>query len=249
MSAEPDPPNAAKAEVFDPAFGRKIVTGYVQRGRIMYQGDIVVAELGVTTPFAMVVKGRRWPKGDVPYVIDASLPDRGRVQRAISYWQEHTPIRFPEFDPARHRNFIRFVPAPPGDACGTQVGLRGGEQQVHLESGCQFGQVLHEIGHVVGLWHEQSRTDRDAHVCILWENVNSRFWRNFDQQTSNGTDVGAYDYDSVMHYEDRAFSVNGRPTIHPLRAGVRVGQRTHLSQGDIGAVRKIYNGIAPADRF
>ena len=250
MFAEPEPPNMAKAVVTDPAFGQRAVTGYIEDGRIIYQGDIIVAErVDSTQPFSMVVKGRRWPNGDVPYVIDPSLPDRGRALQAIAHWEQHTPIRFPQYDPARHRNYIRIVPGPSSGACASAVGMSRGQQRVHLAPGCGFGQVLHELGHAVGLWHEQSRIDRDAHVCILWENVNSRFRHNFDQQTSNGIDVGPYDYDSIMHYEARAFSVNGRPTIHPLRAGARVGQRSRLSQGDIAAIRKVYTGIAPADRF
>jgi hypothetical protein len=34
-----------------------------------------------------------------------------------------------------------------------------------------------------------------------------------------------------------------------LKSGVRVGQRTHLSAGDIATARQLYTGIAPADRF
>ena len=38
--------------------------------------------------------------------------------------------------------------------------------------GClQHGVVLHELLHSLGLWHEQSRLDRDSHVTVRWENI------------------------------------------------------------------------------
>lgn len=56
--------------------------------------------------------------------------------------------------------------------CWSQVGKRGGKQQLSLGSGCENkGRAIHELMHALGFLHEQSRQDRDEHVIILYQNI------------------------------------------------------------------------------
>ncbi|PRD33482.1 UNVERIFIED_CONTAM: Tolloid-like protein 2 [Trichonephila clavipes] len=57
--------------------------------------------------------------------------------------------------------------------CCSFVGKRGnGPQAISIGKNCdKFGIVVHELGHVVGFWHEHTRPDRDNHVQIINKNI------------------------------------------------------------------------------
>jgi hypothetical protein len=162
------------------------------------------------------------------------------VQQAIQHWQGKTSVRFIALDSGnlnQHRDRIFFTSE---GGCWSQVGRQGGEQKISLGDDCTTGNAIHEIGHTIGLWHEQSRSDRDTYVEVRMQNVVAGMEHNFDQHIADGTDVDKYDYGSIMHYPSDAFSRNGEPTIVPRQAGVVIGQREALSDMDVATVRTMY---------
>jgi len=53
------------------------------------------------------------------------------------------------------------------------VGKRGsGPQAISISKNCdKFGIVVHELGHVIGFWHEHTRPDRGDYVHILYQHI------------------------------------------------------------------------------
>lgn len=98
------------------------------------------------------------------------------------------------------------------------MGYQGRAQILNLGDGClNVGVVIHEMMHSLGFYHEQSRTDRDEYVTIMWENIVKQFEHNFDKYDEKKvTDFEIpYDYGSLLHYPAYGFSKNGEPTIVP----------------------------------
>lgn len=111
----------------------------------------------------------------------------------------------------------------------------GGKQQLSLSAtGSTYGTAIHEIGYAVGLIHEQCRNDRDSYVTIHKENIIPKHLHNFDKYLSGTvTDVGTFDFGSVMLYSSNDFSNNGKATMTTKNGMYFVGQRTKLSDGDV----------------
>ena len=199
------------------------------------EGDIVVRRSLEKLGVVVVRPGARWPNRTVVYDIDDNLPDQKRVTDAIAHWTARTTMKFKKRTHEPDYVFFR-----PGDGCSSAVGRMGGVQWVTLGAGCSVGNAIHEIGHSVGLWHEQSREDRDRYVTIVWTNIDPFYQHNFDQHIVDGDDVGVYDYGSIMHYPGSAFAVDlAKPTIVTPN-GEAIGQREQLSAGDIAAAAAMY---------
>jgi hypothetical protein len=105
---------------------------------------------------------------------------------------------------------------------------------------CTPPTLVHELGHTVGLWHVQSRADRDSYVTINFANIIKSLQSNFDQVFDNGQDSGLYDYGSLMHYFGTAFSSNGLVTIESKPAGIPLSNQTGYTADDIDGIKRLY---------
>ncbi|RXN09774.1 bone morphogenetic 1-like protein [Labeo rohita] len=178
---------------------------------------------------------RVWPEGVIPYVISGNFSGSQRAifRQAMRHWEKHTCVTF--IERTVEESYIVFTYRPCG--CCSYVGRRGGgPQAISIGKNCdKFGIVVHELGHVIGFWHEHTRPDRDDHEY------------NFLKMEPGEVDsLGeVYDFDSIMHYARNTFSRGiFLDTILPRYDvnGVRppIGQRTRLSKGDIAQARKLY---------
>lgn len=179
---------------------------------------------------------RWWPDGRIPYVIDsgdfpAGSANRSTVAAAISEWNTTTLLQLVPRD--IQNDYVEFIQAD--DSCSSAIGRQGGRQTVGCDIGDGWGKwsVVHEIGHALGMFHEQTRLDRDDWVTVHWGNIEAGKEHNFEVDTTNRRDICRYDYDSLMHYGEFAFAVDSsNKTLSQDHSGPPIGQRDHLSAID-----------------
>ncbi|XP_046399504.1 hatching enzyme 1.2-like [Ischnura elegans] len=192
-----------------------------------------------------------WKNRTVPYVISPLYDpaDHVTIYTAIQTLNFMTCIKFVPWD-GKRKDFLLIWPIKFPKGCWSFVGRTGGTQIVSLQPpdrqgpNCLGGpgRAIHELLHALGIFHEQSRADRDKFVKVHFDNIIPQFLVNFDKQSLKNTTYSfEYDYDSIMHYGENFFSKGrGMPTITPKHPGARLGQRKALSKTDCLKVNELY---------
>uniref|UniRef100_A0A673FX05 Metalloendopeptidase n=2 Tax=Sinocyclocheilus rhinocerous TaxID=307959 RepID=A0A673FX05_9TELE len=106
----------------------------------------------------------------VPYVIANHYSSREVeiIKRGLDSFSYSTCIHF--FPRSNERDYISIESR---SGCYSYVGRQGYSQTVSLDrNGCLYpSTVQHELLHALGFNHEQTRSDRDNHIQVIWENI------------------------------------------------------------------------------
>ena len=200
--------------------------------------------------------GSLWPSGIVYYQITSGST---AVNTAISTFNT-------DFSPtvqlvnSTGSGFYVDIDLDPSNTSGscdiTSIGYPPSYNPVVTMGGsisCSVSTILHELGHIVGMYHEFTRTDRDSYVTVNYNNAIKGTWPyDFAIETQNRQLLTPYDYASVMQYPPYVLSSNGGPVIESIPAGIPMqgaegvpgAGNLDYSAGDKEAILRLY-GAAP----
>ncbi|NNE91416.1 MAG: hypothetical protein HKN23_07195 [Verrucomicrobiales bacterium] len=152
--------------------------------------------------------GRKWTNGKLYYAFSSNVDqtNRTRFRAACAEWSNVADLEFIE-----RTNQQNYVYVKSASTNSSYCGMIGGPQRMNIYNWRWKFIIAHELGHALGLAHEQCRNDRDSFVEINEANIIDGKEHNFDIR--NTRTYSAYDFASIMHYGRKAFSKNNLPTI------------------------------------
>ena len=234
-------------------FRGRPVTYVTDGSKQIFEGDILLDHvlpfparpsgahpLSVGTAYASYL----WPKNannvaTIPYVVTNAATQLSAALAAFNATFKGTIQFVKRTTQADYVNFDFDVNNTSGQ-CESNVGRVGGEQTTGGSGSCNLGTLLHEMGHIVGLYHEQSRPDRSSFVTVNFNNVIKGSEDNFNQLSDNFQDLTLFDYASVMEYIPFAFSRNGGPVMDSIPPGIPLSNLTGYTAADIDGIERLY---------
>lgn len=184
----------------------------------------------------------------VRYTLHPSLSfsQKMMIDMAIRTIESQTNARFYNATgkPTRDPNlgidypYIEFVPN--NSINSSSVGRVGGRQEIKLATFSE-SVIIHEICHALGMFHEQSRRDRDQYVTIHYTNILPNKAGNFQKENKNVYMLGEFDFLSIMLYDSYAFSVDpgNKPTM-TRKDGSLIWSAHTLSENDRKFINTFY---------
>ncbi|CAB4446082.1 unnamed protein product [Rhizophagus irregularis] len=172
---------------------------------------------------------------DVPFFFNDNVNEelKDSAKKAMKNISVKSAIEFLEITKStKGTNYIEIIK---GLEFLSNVGMQHNGNKLWVAEGSAYpvGQIMHELMHALGFYHEHSRPDRDEYLDV---NNEAAKIANYKKRSESNSVCysNTLDFHSIMIYRE-----NEKMT---LKEGInfKIGQRIKLSDGDINALNNLY---------
>ncbi len=226
--------------------GKRYITQIIESGdHLVYHGDVLIGDKGdldriLKQKYLKMGRARKWPQGVIPFMVDEDLPNYDDVADAIEYLNLQTNIKFVR-KKEEHKNFVHITKGKMD--CYSYAGMNGGKQEIFLTPRCGVREILHELMHTIGFFHEQNRGDRDEYIQVIWDNIDKKNHPQFKKIPVDfiGVKGRPFDFESIMLYSSFTFSEDPSAPALLTKDGDVIPQSEALLSGeDIHRINTAY---------
>lgn len=221
----------------------------------IFQGDIRISKNSLSEFRGAVRTDRRWNDNTVHYQL-SDFPSSSNAAKQLVY----KAIKGIE-----NKTYLNFIPKVQNDGVKSYINISYTEDKINyaysdhigrkpngvnnvvipksmLVGSYGVGVAIHEICHALGMYHEQSRVDRDQYINVDFTNAKDEAqFKTYKDRGDNGRDIGPFDFNSIMLYG----SFDGakdpmRPVMTKKDGSYFFPQNDSLSQQDVQSLIHLY---------
>ena len=209
-----------------------------------------ILESNNTSDISIVAESESlWQNSTITYTYDPNFTNRTDFEAAVHHWELCNTLKFVEATNPVDTDLI--VLRSSSGFCTATVGYRGNlahSNSISISNSCEVDEIIHELGHVSGMYHEHNRNDRDEHVIVNFENIQEaahfQFTKNEDKG-NNSLEFGPFDFDSIMLYPSDLFALDPSAPSMVRTNGSTFERSTVLSEYDILGIESVYRDGSP----
>lgn len=219
-------------------------------GEILWQGDILLTDWqfeALTAPQTRsLILNRPWTDGIIYYEWDANIATETKRHALAAMEEWHTRCGLIFIDVTGYSSYPNRIYLYNGNGNHSQIGMSGGRQELSLaKGGSNTSSAIHEIGHALGLMHEQCRADRDEYIVVYYDNIKPDKRHNFDKVGGSAYKTSAaFDYSSVMIYDsyitDPNFVYDPTKPVMLTKEGIAFEGSYTPTDLDVQAINEMY---------